>query len=341
MFSLSALAAIPTNVARDAMVVYEAPGGHVPPQGNIGRVNDGDLRTQLDITGWITLIWEDAQVFDFLLVEQNPGNVAGWYEIQIAAPGISYLDLDPANDLHWVTLGTFGAEDAFIPSGTSQVSNGLWMNHFSADLYDPTLGTVGVRFNLLNAGDTGNGGAARIREIWAFQGFNNVAPQATFSAPGWDGVVRLNDESFVRQCDIPTSRMFADGNKDNLDPENRINRFIYATFAEAVTLDGCGLIGGSGADVECMSAYDLAYFDSTLGEEGEWVTVLEVRNNTDKIVWSSFAQATSDQWRFHFVGADHDGYGRVSEIMLFAAIPEPATMTLLALGGLSLLRRRR
>jgi len=325
IFSLSALAGAPTNVAGGGQVY----AGSFPSTGlgqSIFGGNDGKPHTQVDFTGWIAQVWaDDARVFDYLLVEQAPGGqTAAWYQIWIAAPGVT--NPDPATNEDWVLLSEFNSG---VP-GTSYAKsgNGIRMSDFGLDVYDPSLGTTGVRLTVLDDAGGGGDGKSRLREIWAFQNFSNVVSQATVTAPGWNNVGRLTDEATTVQCD--TSNLAA-------------NPYIYATFAEGfvATLDGCMLVGGSGADGEHMPAYELQYRDLV---SGKWETALTVSGNKDKVVWSDFAAATATEWRFYFdSAATSDNYGRVSEIMLFgtvAEIPEPATMTLLALGGLALLRRR-
>jgi len=54
---------------------------------------------------------------------------------------------------------------------------------------------------------------------------------------------------------------------------------------------------------------------------------------------SGWQAKNGDNWWINTSGTS--GYFGLSEFQAFAAIPEPATMTLLALGGLAMLRRRR
>ena len=104
----------------------------------------------------------------------------------------------------------------------------------------------------------------------------------------------------------------------------------------------------------------IAVFDETIGTDGDWVTVFYPKNITatgylvfldptdpeGKRLLEVTGKKVRLSWADSLSGSDNNpGGGReINEFQLFGyipVIPEPATMTLLALGGLALLRRRR
>ena len=320
--SWSALAA--TNVAKDGTLWVGS-----TTQGDNYRLNvrDGESLSQLDFSGYVAILWDAPRAIDKFIIEQCPGYVIPGYTIQIAKEGVQHPDLE--NDDHWYTVTS---------------ATGVAANSYPTVVFEPGWATAGVRFVADNT--TGvSGSVARIREIWAFEQYNNLAPLATFTvADGW-----FIDQSSPRFG--PTINGFNDEcttiqSHSNGDPIALGRQYVYATFDELVTLDSSCIIGGSAAMGEVLIDYKIQYFDYGLGD---WATALTVTDNTSRTDWRAFdAIGTSDQWRLYVEKAKHnngtDNWPRISEIMLFgsiAPVPEPATMTLLALGGLALLRRRR
>jgi len=310
MISLSALAGLPTNVANEG----KAYAGSIPPQG-IANVFDGNSLSQIDFAHYVAIIWDEARTLDRVIMEQCPGYVVPSYAIQVAKAGVT--NPDPTTNDDWYTVATF---------------TGIAANSAPSFAFDVDWATTGVRFVVDDVGTLGNG---RMREIWAFENYTNVAPLATFSAPGWSPGASFNDETTTIQV------------HSQADPIATGRQYVYATFDELVTLDASCIVGGSSNAAELLIDYKIWFWDYTLGDDGDWAVALSVVGNTARTDWRDFDVAgTSDQWRLEVIkatgsGTNPDNWARISEIMLFAPIPEPATMTLLALGGLALLRRRR
>ena len=297
MSALSATAAVmpdfPTNVA-PLGTVY---AGSLIPQGN-ACVNDGNIMTNADFSDWVAVVWNTPQTLDRIIVDLRSGYEIPLYEVQIAKPNVANPDY--TNDADWYSLGQFSSPNY---------------------AFSPAWATAGVRVKAL---DYGGFGVARIGNIWAFENYDNLALQATFSSAGW-GSQGFNDERF--------SQLYNGGWPSG-------DTYIYATFNDGpVTLAGSCIVGGSGADNEYLVEYTIEYYDYDLAD---WVEALSVTGNTNKMDWRTFDQeGTSDQWRLNVIHVNDANSGaRVSEIMLFAPVPEPATMTLLVLGGCLALRRR-
>jgi len=339
MFSLSAAAAVglPVNAARDAKEY----AGNFPNSGvqSTKNGNDGNSYSSVDFSDWIAYIWTEARTFDFLLVEQVPNSVVGHYEVSIAKPGVSVPRLSGDGwEEDWVSLGVFG-EGTLVPTNGNP-SNAFAMNAFATNVYDPAQGTAGVRIDVYAYGNGTNPLHCKLREVWAFDGYagNNMALQANFDPLDQDGnrlnavwgntdaTKRFNDESMVWAQNYTAAN----------------SAYVYFTFDDAVTLDACIIAGGNGAANEYLRDFSIQYFNYT---EGEWMNALEITGNTDLVFQRGFDRAgTSDLWRLYVALGNPSGGTRISEIMLFGEIPpipEPATMGLLALGGLAVLRRRK
>jgi hypothetical protein len=321
--SLPVLAA--TNVAKDGTLWVGS-----TTQGDNYRsfVVDGESLTQLDFSGYVAVTWDDPRPLGRVIVEQCPGYVIAGYSIYIAAQGCT----DP-NPAQW----TDPAQWTLVKQVTG-AGNGSDPSY----AFTPDHATAGVLFvtdDLTGA----NGGVARIREIWAFENYDNLSPQAKFTvADGWfitnpgSEIKRIN--GFNDECTTIQSH-------SNGDPVTR-GQYVVATFDEFVRLDSSCIVGGSSAASERLVDYLIQYFDYDLGDEGDWVTVLTVTGNTKRTDERVFDITTgeSDRWRLCINSAQgiSDNWARISEIMLFGSVvPEPATMTLLALGGLAMLRKRR
>jgi len=318
-----ALAGLPTNVAAAKN------GGTAYPVKGLFNSDGAALidevsghPSQLEFTGWAAVVWDTPRTLDRIIVEMSyPNYVIPEYKIQIANAGV--LNPDPLDDAHWTTV-----------SGGHVV--GVDKNSFPSFAFTPGWATAGVRFLAVDTvGPAGSN--ARLREIWAFENYNNLALDADFSAPGWNPVAGTGfAASFNDEC---TTAQF----KANTNGAS----YVYATFTDLVTLDASCITGGGMAG-EYLLDYNIEYWDYTLnGGAGDWAIALTVRNSpedpTRHADWRTFdVVATSDQWRLYCIASNGGGQHCVSEIMLFAAaVPEPATMTLLALGGLALLRRKR
>jgi len=319
--SWSALAAavMPTNASALGSISVD-----VTKHGHGDQLVDGNAFTQLDFQGWAALVWADGpRTIDRVIVEQCPNYVIANYDIQIAKAGVN--SPDPANDEHWETVQAFrdmSGGSAPVFSFDNRTTSGVRFLAIPNNVIDPDLyeesDPAGAHYGAFDVG--------RLRNIWAYENYfgNNLSLEATFSAPGWTGVGEFNDGSVVSQTHTGNLATSPD---------------VFATFTDAVELGGCYIVGGSGAVSEHLIDYDLLYRDL---DTGLWEVALSVRGNDQKSLFSEFTAPAAAEWCLHIYDADYsNGSARVSEIMLLAAIPEPATMTLLTLGGLTLLRRRR
>ena len=325
--SLSAMAGLPVDLAK---------GYGVAANSSHGEILTSGFPNQADCGRWAAVIWDTEQTIDKLVFGLTRGYVVAAYEIQVPVDGLG-RPADPAVDSDWRKIYEYATDD--------YVNTGSRPHHIEFD----QITTSAVRLVVLDKQNAGNdpNENARINGIWAWANYNNIADQATFSvehgtdAWDWNGPASiLNDGSMTQQTyKDPTS-----------------NPYMYARFDTAVTLDAFMVGSGSGRAVyEVLGGIKLEYWDD---EKGEYVPVPggAVVNNTGGVTdpapvdgslwWLSceFEAVTAQYWRFEVtdIGNNSGGLARISEIMLFAPIvPEPATMCLLALGGLAMLRRRK
>jgi len=319
----------------------------------VSRVNDGNLNNNIDFSNWCALVWDAPRKIDLVIVEQH-SLVINAYAIQVAYAAPDNWQVGSAWEDQWVTVGYGGTNSSLYASN-------------QAYTYCPTQEIAGVRFltiDNLNQGALRPGdanpddpddpknfqiGRSRIREIWAFERYsgNNLSTQAVFSTgpTAWAGI----SGSGLADMNM-TGQMYTNiGN----------NPYILADFRGIrdddgepvpVTLEGFAIAGGSGTDgisTEFMGSFVLEY---SLDDGKTWETAFTNTEYAYLVVGEFEKPITASYWRFNFTPPAEgaipwsDVNVRVSEIMLFGvvgAVPEPATMALLVLGGLSLLRRRR
>ncbi len=161
----------------------------------------------------------------------------------------------------------------------------------------------------------------------------NIAPDATAtgspSANGAFPVSRIIDEAFAYP--------------DNTYIASLGNGYFQLDWATDVTFDTIKLYnleyGGFGHE------YNLWAFDVLIDDgQGGWTIIDSVSGGTDAIyTYVSPTPITTSALKFDVITANNaDGYARVIELEVISApVPEPMTLSLLALGGLGVLRRRR
>ncbi|MCL2701801.1 MAG: PEP-CTERM sorting domain-containing protein [Phycisphaerae bacterium] len=118
---------------------------------------------------------------------------------------------------------------------------------------------------------------------------------------------------------------------------------------EFVGVDFGGVVHLQGLLIETCAAqgqYDWRNFDVQYYLDGEWITFGRANVSGGDLYWVDFGDEGVLAEKIRLYGSVAGGNAPprdkfISEIMAFAVIPEPATMTLLALGGMALLRRRR
>ncbi len=167
----------------------------------------------------------------------------------------------------------------------------------------------------------------------------NIAPDAAASgSPSFSGsypVSRMIDELFV----YPSNTYVAEAG----------NGYFQLDWATDVTFDTIKLYNLEYAGF--ASSYNLVDFDIYVGGTTDINGVLtggtlieSPRGGTDAIyTYVSSTPITTSKLYFDVITANNEyGYARVVELEVMSAeVPEPMTLSLLALGGLGILRRRR
>ncbi|MCL2700715.1 MAG: PEP-CTERM sorting domain-containing protein [Phycisphaerae bacterium] len=307
-------------------------GGYLNADDRIGFANDGKASSSLDFNQWCAVVWAQPQWFDLIIVEQYYSGPFAPYVIEVAytVPN-GWTQADGVEGWAWTPWVGADGSTTFNSAGFT---------------FSPGAEIAGVRFvrseYLWHLEDPVNNtmtNFSRIREIWAFEKYEgNLSSLATFSAVGWTGggtnVTMLKDMNMMQQIfatvanDLCIYVDFRGALDDEGDPL-------------AITIDGFMIAGGYAG--ELMGSFALQY---SLDDGSTWTTAF-VNTTNEFMIIGEFAPITASYWRFNFTAPEENAIGwsgnyvRVTEIMMFAPIPEPATMSLLALGGLALLRRRR
>ena len=127
--------------------------------------------------------------------------------------------------------------------------------------------------------------------------------------------------------DIPKWVIISDGDGHNLRVTIDSMMCQYNRYDQGLPCDADGNVLGG----------DPVYFDTVFKNTASLkLTFPEWIDLEDEPGWRA---KNSDNWWINTSGTS--GYFGLSEFQAFAAIPEPATMSLLALGGLAVLRRKR
>jgi len=126
------------------------------------------------------------------------------------------------------------------------------------------------------------------------------------------------------------------------------DQWVGVNLGEAALVQGLLIETSVFGDSWAWKNFDVqVYVDVTGDGDCDWVTLGRAAqaSNTD-LYWVDFGDGvfTSAVRLFGSLDGDspnHPDGKLISAIMVFTAVPEPATMSLLALGGLALLRRRK
>jgi len=300
LISFPAVAALPTNVA---------PLGYATHPGLID-----EKCSQVDCRQYAAVVWDDIQDIDRLIFDISASYVVRSYQIQVANPTLGRTP-NPAVDTDWVNYGpavTFAAGQTHTPfiSFDHVVTNGV--RFLPLDTYN-------------NAG--WDDGVLRMAEIWAFTNYfssNNIAPQARIYSNTWS----LGNNGYFND---ETMSLQAYSNNYETDP------YAYIEFDAPVTIDSFMLFGGTGGEI--LGGFTLEFWNGQ-----EYLPATNAAVVTDNTTWLVARDldepVTAALWRLNVTAGNADKMARVSEIMLFSSLPEPATMSLLVLGGLALLRRK-
>jgi hypothetical protein len=248
-------------------------------------------------------------------MEQTIGFAQRGYEIQVAKVGVTNPNGANAADWEPVPSGTFAAQT------TAQAYTAV----------APDLNRTGVR--VLITDNANSDGRFRLRELWAFSNYNNLAPSATKSAPGWTGgtTTLLSDERTI------SGQLFTSNYTTNPN--------VSFTWADTQLIGGVLIHGGTGAASEHLIDYVLQQRDVT----NTWVDIMTITGNTQKSRYHLFSEAIeTDGFRIVVNSADAgDGaFARIGEVFIFGVealppAPEPNSGVLMGMGLIGLLLRRR
>lgn len=289
--------------------------------GGPSAINDANGTNQIDVGpsaspgAWVAYAWpNNPQNISRLFVEQTSSYAQRGYEIQVAKVGVS--NPNGANAADWETLpgGSFAAQS------TTQAY---------AALAPDDLNRTGVRMVITDNSNVD--GRLRLRELWAFSNYNNIASEATISAPGWTGgsISNLRDEQSANG-QLYTSNVGANPN-------------VTFTWSDSHLISGVLIHGGSGAPNEHLINYVLQQRDIT----NSWVDIMTITGNTQKSQFFQFSEAiATDGFRIVVNSADNgDGYARIGEVFIFSVdqlfAPEPSSGLLMGAGMICLMLRRR
>jgi len=307
----------PENIAATAIVTVSQTLVGAPSQ-----INDANGTNQIDVGpsgspgAWVAYAWPNSpQNISRLFMEQTINFAQRGYEIQVAKVGVA--NPNGANAADWET----------IPSGTFAAQTITQAYTATA----PDLNRTGVRILVTDNGNVD--GRFRLRELWAFSNYKNLAPTATKSAPGWAGgtLAMLSDERTI-SGQLFTSNYTANPN-------------VEFTWGSDQLISGVLIHGGTGALGERLINYELQQRDAT----NTWVNLLTVTGNTQKSRFHAFSEAIeTDGFRIIVNSADAgDGaFARIGEVFIFGVdqlppAPEPSSGLLLGLGACGWMMRRR
>lgn len=124
---------------------------------------------------------------------------------------------------------------------------------------------------------------------------------------------------------------------------NNYVQFDMGTAQTVSTLGLCQQLGGQGFDRKIVNAYELLF--ANVSDFSSVVATYDFTlNERLGYVQNDFPATTARYVRFIATGRDSygtDNYTGINEVQLFTLLPEPASLLLLALGGLTLLKRQR
>lgn len=288
--------------------------------GTGASVNDQNGATQYDAPPaalYASVVWAAEQTFNKLIMEQCPGWVVAGFDVQVAKSGVA--SPNPASDADWET----------VPGGSFSGMASGGPSTFGFAFATPYTRT-GARLRGTNASNIADG-AMRVRELWAFNDYANLAGHATITAPGW-GVHGTG----TSVADVLTNENFVTGQAYN--PVLANGRTITFEWGVPQSIAAVLIHGGTGAANERLIDYAL----EVSGDGSAWSPVATYTGNTAKTVETIFGTPLSTRYlRLFISNADGGTDARVGEIMIFPVIPEPAAVALLACGCCVLPRRRR
>jgi len=112
------------------------------------------------------------------------------------------------------------------------------------------------------------------------------------------------------------------------------NQYVGVNFGAGIQLQGLLI------DTCSYHGYEFNNFDVQVFRNGGWDSLgMTAFSTGDEMIWIDFGPEGEYAEQVRFFGNANDKV--VNGIMAFAVVPEPMTMSLLTLGGLALLRRRR
>lgn len=166
----------------------------------------------------------------------------------------------------------------------------------------------------------------------------NIAPAATpnvSSSYGTYGAANLNNGSY----DWADTGAWC-SSEFQAEPQ-----WATLTWSSPVTIDEVSVFNIGYAN-PAFAALNTSDYEIQTWDGSQWVTKATVVGNTADVVSSTFAAVTTDQLRVYITkaaqqdGGDYD-MARIMEVTVSEAVPEPATLALLAAGSVLIRRRMR
>jgi hypothetical protein len=278
-------------------------------------INDQNAATQFDssdaaVSRNAVIFANPADINKIILSFNGPQYVPNVFHVQVAAAGV--LNPDVNNDAHWETIQSY------------DYTSGGHVSDYALDV--SVTDRKGVRIFSTNKSNITDG-QARIWELMAWEKYQNLAPSATITAPGWSPASAMNDEFIKPQA--------FNGSSASTSP-------VTLTWDDDVLVGGIAIHGGSGASVEALIDYKIQYRP----DDGvdTWVDLISVTGNSQKFPYHVLPYPIwTNDLRVVVLDADYAGQNdaRITEIFVFAPIPEPAAIGLLGAAGLLAMRRRR
>jgi len=280
--------------------------GNAPYRWRYDRADNNTVYTEMTYTE----TWAEAQVLGTILLvsplDQSRNSVGNMYVATVANPQPSDWVLVDSFDLLTNSWALFDINRTNVYGVKIEVTGGdtqVPIDHLN---YAYQIGSIGFF-------------AERMTDV-AF-GKPTIASDGVTSKGNMTAWRLVNDNNNA------TGRFFGNG------PD----QYVGVDFQGGVQLQGLLV------DTCSYSGYEFGHFDVQVYRNGGWVSLgTAIQPTGDDMIWIDFGPGGeyAEQVRLFGDASGPHGGRIINGIMAFAVVPEPATMSLLALGGLALLRRR-